>query len=190
MRKARTRIAELTRAFLIIQGSFAILFGVLAFVWPSITIAVLAYLFAAFLLFDGLVLTLVALAGRGRNASVRLIWGLLQLFVGIVIVCNPQVSFAVFILVLGLSILVRGLFSLAHAITHDDTSGDERLWHALLGALGIVAGGVIALQPAAGGLAFVWVLGMYAIITGAILIGLAFGVGHLRRKHNRTTIEY
>jgi uncharacterized membrane protein HdeD (DUF308 family) len=190
MRKARSRIAELTKVFLIIQGCFAIIFGVLAFVWPSITIAVLAYLFAAFLLFDGLALTLVGLAGQGSNARVRLLWGLLQLFVGIVVVCNPQVSFAVFILVLGISILMRGLFSLAHAATHDDAASDDRLWHALLGALGIVAGSVIALQPAAGGLAFMWVLGLYAIITGAILIGLAFGVGRLRRKHNRNTIEY
>src|SRR6478672_9834616 len=115
MKKARARIAEFTKIFLIVQGSMAILFGILAMAWPDITVVVLAFLFAAFLLFDGLVLTMASLAGRGRNAGIRLAWGLLQVLVGLFVLFNPQLSFSVLILVLGLSILIRGVFSLAHA---------------------------------------------------------------------------
>jgi len=190
MKKARARLAELTKIFLIAQGSLAILFGILAMVWPGITVVVLAFLFAAFLLFDGLVLTMVSLAGRGRSAGIRLAWGLLQVLVGLFVLFNPQLSFAVLIIVLGASLLVRGVFSLAHAVTHNDASADERLLHGLLGGLGIVIGSIVVVQPAAGGLAFVWVLGLYAVVTGALLIGLAFGVARITRRKNHTSFKF
>jgi uncharacterized membrane protein HdeD (DUF308 family) len=190
MRKARARLAEFTKIFLIVQGSLAILFGIVAMSWPGITAVVLAFLFAIFLLFDGLVLTMVSLTGQGKNAGIRLAWGLLQVLMGLFVLFHPQLSFAVLIIVLGISILMRGVFSLAHAVTHNDASADERLLHGLLGGLGIVVGGIVAVQPAAGGLAFVWVLGFYAVVTGALLIGLAFGVARITRRKGRTTLKF
>ena len=132
----------------------------------------------------------VTCAWTGRAAHIRLVWGILQLLVGLYVGFNPEISFAVLIIVLGATIFARGLFSLAHAVTHHDAPPDERLLHGLLGAVGIVIGAIIGLQPAAGGLAFMWVVGLYAVITGALLIGLAFGIGQLSKRGHHTAIKF
>ena len=182
-----TRILKLV---FIAQGLMAIMFGVAAMFWPGITELALAYLFATFLLLDGLLLAAGSRAWKGRAAHIRLVWGILQLLVGLYVGFNPEISFAVLIIVLGATIFARGLFSLAHAVTHHDAPPDERLLHGLLGAVGIVIGAIIGLQPAAGGLAFMWVVGLYAVITGALLIGLAFGIGQLSKRGHHTAIKF
>jgi uncharacterized membrane protein HdeD (DUF308 family) len=40
--------------------------------------------------------------------------------------------------------------------------------------LAIVAGIILVREPVSGGVAFVWVLGLYALIVGPMLIALAF----------------
>jgi uncharacterized membrane protein HdeD (DUF308 family) len=44
---------------------------------------------------------------------------------------------------------------------------------AIGGILGIVAGIIVLRYPIAGGLAYVWVLGLYALVAGSIYIALA-----------------
>ncbi|HSX34793.1 MAG TPA: DUF308 domain-containing protein, partial [Candidatus Saccharimonadales bacterium] len=75
-----------------------------------------------------------------------------------------------------------------HAILWAHEHFGERLLHGVQGGLGLAVGTVIVLQPAAGGLAFVWILGLYALVAGIMLIALASGIGkpkHLRGKHAR-----
>jgi uncharacterized membrane protein HdeD (DUF308 family) len=189
MISAKQKIIELAKAMLLVQGSLAIVFGLAAMFWPDMTVLALAYLFAIFLIADGSVLLIASFCWKGSAVVLRLLWGLLQVLLGIFILHNPQVSFAVLIVLLGLSLAVRGVFSLAHAVTRKTDPPQERIMHGVLGGLGIIVGAVIIFQPAAGGLAFVWVLGLYALITGSLLIGLAFGAGsgrHGRNKHHAT----
>ena len=40
----------------------------------------------------------------------------------------------------------------------------------------MVAGVAILLQPASGGVAFVWVLGLFALVTGPLLIALSIAL--------------
>ena len=78
-------IAELARNWwvLLIRGILAILFGIGAFVWPGITIAVLVLMFGAYALVDGIFAIIAGFSARGEHdwrrvaATVRM--GLAQL---------------------------------------------------------------------------------------------------------------
>lgn len=162
------------RTGLILQGVLAILFGIAAVFWPGLTTVTLVYLFAIFLLVDGviaLILGLVHLRHLGK-ALLTLLLGLLELGVGLYLVRNPEVTFATFILLLGFALIVRGVFSFVHAFTGRE-SATIKTMQGILGVLGIAIGIFMLAQPVAGGLAFVWVLGLYALISGPVMIAMS-----------------
>lgn len=156
------------------QGIVTTLFGIAAVFWPGLTTETLIYLFAAFLLLDGVAALALGLA-QLRNfmkGLLLILVGLLQLGVGAYLVRNPEVAFATFILILGFVLVLRGIFAFMHAFTTSGTAPFKTM-HAMLGVLGVVIGIVIITQPVAGGLAFVWVLGLYALIAGPVRIALS-----------------
>jgi uncharacterized membrane protein HdeD (DUF308 family) len=179
------RILAMTRSVLILQGSLAILFGAVAMLWPGMTTLVLAYLFAVFLLVDGAVLLLLGLAARIQRARTRTWWGVAQILLGLYVLYNPDLTVGVLIMVLGLTLLVRGLFNISHALLWVHEPLAERTVHGAMGIIGLVIGTVVALQPVAGGLAFVWVLGLYAVATGSALVALGAGVGEKAARRHR-----
>ena len=52
---------------LVLRGVFDVLFGITAFAWPGITLAVLVLLYGAFALVDGSFAIAAALVGRTRG---------------------------------------------------------------------------------------------------------------------------
>ena len=52
---------------LVLRGFFDVLFGIAAFVWPGITLAVLVLLYGAFALVDGSFAIAAVLVGRTRG---------------------------------------------------------------------------------------------------------------------------
>jgi uncharacterized membrane protein HdeD (DUF308 family) len=139
------------------------------------TTATLIYLFAAFLLLDGIVMMVMGLVNLNHfgRAALMILLGLLQLGVGVFLFRNPEVAFGTLILILGFSLIVRGLFSFAHAFTNGKDSTTMRTMNGILGVIGLIVGVIVLMQPVAGGIAFVWILGLYALIAGPVMIAMS-----------------
>ena len=60
---------------LLIRGIAAILFGILAFLWPGLTLAVLVLLFGAYALVDGIFSIIAAFAASDQPAGNRWLVG-------------------------------------------------------------------------------------------------------------------
>lgn len=162
------------RTALVLQGILAILFGIAAVFWPGLTTEILVYLFAAFLLIDGIIALVWGLMKLKNftKALLIILLGLLELGVGLYLMRNPAVAFATLILILGFALIVRGVFSFVHAFTGMGSSTVKTM-HAILGVLGVVIGIFVLAQPVAGGLAFVWILGLYALVSGPVMIAMS-----------------
>lgn len=174
MASAKKEIAKAIRSALILQGCLAIAFGVAAIFWPGLTALVLAYLFALFLITDGIILLVTGFAYREHSGmSLRAMWGALQFIVGLCLLLHPAVTFTILLVILGLSLITRGIFGLVHAFAQHGANPSEHMMHAMLGVLGIIIGTIVLFQPNVGGLAFVWILGLYALITGILLLALS-----------------
>lgn len=152
------------------QGILAIFFGITAVFWPGLTLVTLVYLFSAFVLLWGMIEILHGLLSIQRRSTwwLTLVFGLVGLGVGIYLIRHPRVSFATFILIAALTLIVRGLLD-ALSIFLDKRAASYKILMAILGVAAIIAGIILLLQPVAGGVAFVWILGLYAIIFGLLI---------------------
>jgi uncharacterized membrane protein HdeD (DUF308 family) len=160
-----------------LEGTLALFFGVTAIFWPGLTLLTLVYLFSAFVLATSIVQIVIGLTSLRSSDTwwLPLLTGLVLLGAGVYLVRHPNVSFATFILVIGLTFLARGVLDLVNAFA-DRQARSQRALRVIAGVAALVAGVIILLQPVAGGVAFVWILGLYAIIFGSLTIAGALGL--------------
>lgn len=176
---AKKSLSAVTRplvGLVVVQGVLAILFGIAALFWPDATVKVFATLFGLFVLIWGIALLVQSLIGMGRVSLwwLELLFGVLVLGAGVYLVRNPDVTLAWLILIVGFTFVVRGIVDIIHAFFSREHAVSENKWLYVISALlGVAAGVVILAYPAAGTLAFIWVVGLYAIIEGVVLIVLA-----------------
>lgn len=164
---------------LVLRGIAGILFGIAAVFWPALTLVVLVYLFSVYILVSGVVGIVESVVQLTRKGSWvwRMFLGIVELGVGVYLVRHPSVTFATFVLVVGLVLIARGVFEGIMALV-DDYSATNRTLMVIGGVLSVIVGVVILLQPVSGGVAFVWILGLYALVTGPLWIALALDVKH------------
>jgi uncharacterized membrane protein HdeD (DUF308 family) len=172
---------------LVLRGVIAIIFGIAATFWPGITLVTLVYLFSAFVLFGGLVDVVEGigrLVGDGSSVMIRillLLFGFVQIGVGVYLLRHPHVAFATLILLIGFTFIVRGVVEVVHGVFDGGPSATYRAVMIIVGLIAVIAGVVVLLQPAASGVAFVWILGIYSLITGPLLIAAAQDINKLNR---------
>lgn len=164
---------------LALRGAAAILFGIAAVFWPGLTLVTLVYLFAAFILVSGLVNLVVGLTNLGAAGTafwprvLTMLLGVGQIGVGVYLLRHPLLTFETFILVAGITLIVHALVDLFSGIFGEGSAA----FHAEMVVGGLItglAGVLLLLQPESGGVAFVWILGLYALIAGPLLVALAF----------------
>lgn len=159
----------------LIRGIAAIVFGVLAFAWPGITILTLVLFYGAFALIDG-VSALSAAIGGGVSRGPRwwlVVIGLCGILAGILTFMWPGITALILLIfIAGWSIAI-GVFQIVGAIQLRRHIDNE--WLLILsGALSVIFGIVLLLRPGAGALALVWLIGSYAILFGILNIAFAF----------------
>ena len=164
---------------LTLRGVAALLFGIAAVFWPAITLVTLVYLFSAYILVTGVMEIVQGIGAIGKRGTwfLVLLLGLLQVGVGVYLIRHPLVSFATLILLIGFTLIVRGVIEAVAAFSDDLSAGMRTL--IMIGAIiSVLAGIVVLFQPASAGVAFVWILGLYALVTGPLLIALSLDVKH------------
>lgn len=163
---------------LTLRGIAAILFGVAAVFWPGLTLVTLVYLISAFVLVSGVINVVQGAVsiGKHRSWALTLVLGLAEVAVGLYLVRHPGVTFSVFILVAGLLFVARGVIEVVAALANDLGTSTSRTLTVIAGIVSFLVGIILLFQPAAGGVAFVWILGLYALITGPLLIALSLDV--------------
>jgi uncharacterized membrane protein HdeD (DUF308 family) len=161
-----------------LRGAIAMLFGASAILWPAITLVTLGALFTAFALLAGA----VWIFGAVRHRAVDQRWWVLMLLgafsvgAGVLAALQPGLTIVALVLLIGANALVSGLLDIVVAVRMRRYMKGELLL-ILSGAASVLFGLIVLLFPTgAGALALAWMTGCYAIITGALLLALAFQV--------------
>ncbi|HLV67124.1 MAG TPA: HdeD family acid-resistance protein [Polyangiaceae bacterium] len=157
----------------IVRGVVAILFGLALLVVPKLGLLTLAILWGAYAFVDG-VLSIVH-AARGARAGRRWGWllfeGIVSVLAGIIAFLWPGITVLAFLIVIAVRALIGGVAEIVAAITlRRQISGEWFL--ALTGVLSIVFGVLLLVYPLPGILALAWLIAIYALLFGVLLISL------------------
>ncbi len=156
---------------LLVRGIVGVVFGLLFMFYPGMSLLALIYLFGAYALVDG-VFALIQMFRLGVHSD--RFWPLLfeaivGIAVGIIFFRFPGFSALTVAFVIAIWAIATGIFELVAAFRYDDAGGSRWLL-GLGGVLSIIVGILFAVAPAPALLAYVWVLGIYAVIFGIMLI--------------------
>lgn len=159
---------------LVVSSIASIIFGTVALLMPGMTIALIVGMFAVLLLVIGMVQFIqgFALISIDKSGWISLILGAFLSIFGIYLIIHPIVSLVTFIVFVGWVLIINGMMEIVFGVVK---LGKKASW-IFSGILGVIAGIIIWVYPASGTLAFVWVLGAYALINGIIMLSRAFAM--------------
>ena len=151
---------------LILLGILAIIVGIIAIAWPSVTILALVILFAIYaFMAAGLQ---GARAFSSRNAGPvfgHLLLGLIDLAAGVVALVWPGPTALVLVLVVGIWAFIEGCFEIFAAFQSGETAGTRALF--ILGGLVSIAFGVVLFaRPNVGAVTLALLFGLFSLVYG------------------------
>ena len=167
-----------------LRGMAAVIFGILALLWPDLTLGVLVLLWGAYALADGI----LALAGAFRTPQDHrlplVVEGVVGIAAGLAALFWPGLTAFVLLYTIAAWAFLTGALEVESAMRLRKVIENE-WWLGLSGIASVLFGValVIAPGPGAGALALIWLIGVYAIAFGALLIALAFRLRGYRQRH-------
>ena len=163
---------------LALRGAIAIVFGLAALLRPGIALEALILLFGAYALVDG-VFAIVGIFGGTRGGTPRwllLIEGIAGILAGLIAFVLPGLTALLLLYLIAAWAIVTGIFEIATAI---------RLRNEIRGEWAVIAGGVlsvvfgvilIVVSSFAAILSLIWLIGIYAVAFGIMLLFAGFRV--------------
>ncbi len=165
-----------------LRGVFAILFGVLALIWPGATVLALAIIYGVYAIIDGIGGLMQAF--RPGDAAHRAAYGILGAFgiiAGVLVLLWPGITVLVLAFLVGFWAIFTGIVEIVAAIRlRKQIEGEVFLITA--GALSLIAGIVIVFNPLAGAYGIALLVGIYALLYGVMLLVLAFRLRKLAQS--------
>ena len=164
----------------VLRGLVAIVFGVMALVWPALTLEVLIVLFGIYVILEGVLALIIAARRRGRGYGwLFVLEGVLGIAVGLCAFIWPALTAVVLLIFIAVWAILTGIIELAAAIQLRRAIQGEWVL-GLAGVLSILVGLLLLVNPGAGVLAVVWLLGLYAIVFGSLLAYLGLRLRNIR----------
>jgi uncharacterized membrane protein HdeD (DUF308 family) len=164
---------------LALRGVFAVLFGLLTFLIPGITLLTLVLLFGAYAILDGIFDIISAVRAPGRHWPLVL-EGVVGIIIGILTFLWPGITTMVLLYLIAFWAIFTGVLEIVAGIRLREVIANEWLL-ILMGVLSVLFGFLILIFPGAGALAIVIWIGAYALLFGIMLIALAFLLRRFRQ---------
>jgi uncharacterized membrane protein HdeD (DUF308 family) len=160
---------------LLLRGIAAVLFGLAALFWPGLTLFVLIVFFGAYALVDGILAIVAGIRGSEGRRWLLLAEGVLGVLAGLITFFWPGMTALFLLFVISAWAIFTGLLKVVMAIFFRREV--ENAWlMGLSGVLSVLFGVILAVLPGAGLLSLVWLIGIYALIVGVVLIVLGFSM--------------
>jgi uncharacterized membrane protein HdeD (DUF308 family) len=167
---------------LLFRGVLGILFGLTALLMPGITLAALIFYFGAYAILIGIATLAVAFGVKGeRGFGTLLFEGILGIAAGVLTFIYPGLTAIALLAVIATWSILSGAMAIATAISlRRELTGEWML--VTTGSLSIIVGVLLVVNAAAGLLSLVWLIGIYAMSSGIVMIPLALRLRQLSQE--------
>ena len=167
---------------LILIGVLAIIVGIIALAWPSVTVLALVYLFAIYAFIDAVLQAMRAFSSRTAGpVAGHLLLAVIDAAAGVIALVWPAPTALVLVLIVGSWAVVVGLVEIAAAFGAGEPAGTRALF--ILGGLVSVAFGVVLFaRPGVGALTLALLFGLFSLIYGAWALVQGIELRHAKKE--------
>jgi uncharacterized membrane protein HdeD (DUF308 family) len=165
-----------------LRGALAIVVGLIAFFFPGVTLRVLVVMFGVFTLLEGMFLLVAGIRSRREYQRwwALILQGILSILIGIIAFAVPLATAIVLLYLIAAWAIVSGIIEISAAIQLRKQIEGE--WALIMdGVVTILFGIFLIVLPGPGFLALIWMTGAFWLISGILLMILAF---RLRKEDN------
>lgn len=162
---------------LFLRGILAIIFGVLAFAYPGLTIALLIMFFGIYVCANGLITIIFSIASSSRYSNwwCYLLEGIMNIIVGLLIFAWPKITGLIVLYLIAAWAVATGILQLIAFVG----GKKDGVFLSLSGLLSLLIGIYLFRFPGAGVIALAWVIGFYVMLLGFFYI---ISIFHGRRE--------
>jgi uncharacterized membrane protein HdeD (DUF308 family) len=155
---------------LIARGILAVIVGIIALAWPSVTVLALVILFAIYAFAaSGLQVMQAFSSAKGWPVLGHLLLGLVDLAAGIIALAWPGPTALVLVLVVGVWAIIAGLVEFSAAFGPGEPAGTRAML--ILGGLITIAFGVVlCARPDIGAVTLALLFGLFSLIAGISML--------------------
>ncbi|WP_167590361.1 HdeD family acid-resistance protein [Oceanidesulfovibrio indonesiensis] len=177
---------------LILRGAIAILLGLFALLWPSLGLLVLLILVGAYAFMDGLLALWTAWNRRkmGLGHGLAVVEGVAGVLLGAMVLFAPRFTSLALVIAVAIWALLTGVIQLMDAASSLDRSRTglfgrhtPRWAVALSGGLSVLFGILLLVWPREGMTAIVWIIAIYALAAGIIVVYLGLRIRRRAGDH-------
>lgn len=173
----------------LLRGIILVALGIYALLQPAITIAALTQVMGFFLIIDGVIAVAAGVTGRVPSRVWTILRGIVAILVGAFVFAHPMLvagmTAVVIMYMIAFSAILSGVIEITAAIRdHREIEGVGG--YIIGGILSIIFGVLLLISPFLFGLMMVRIIGVFAAITGVVMIVLAFrlkGIGKRLESH-------
>jgi uncharacterized membrane protein HdeD (DUF308 family) len=162
---------------ILVRGLAAIMFGILCFAVPVISLLALVLLYGVYAIVDGI--SAMVWGSRARWRSMVVV-GAISVLSGLVAFFWPAITALALLYVIAVWAIVRGVAEISAAIHLRRQVSNEWIL-AGSGAVSIMLGVLMVLFPGAGVLSVLWLIGLFAIVFGGLAVALALRLRSMER---------
>ena len=174
---------------LITRGILAVIIGIIALAWPSVTVLALVILFGIYAFTAAGLQAARAFGSRKAGPVIgHLLLGLVDLAAGIIALAWPGPTALVLVLIVGVWAVIAGLVEFSAAFTSGEPAGTRALF--ILGGLASAAFGVVlCARPGIGAVTLALLFGLFNLIFGIWMLVQGIELRHAGKTLNPAARE-
>jgi len=172
-----------TSTSLVLLGILSVAVGIIAFVWPGVTVYALVILFAVYAFLDAGLEAARAFSSRTAGPVFgHLLLGLISLAAGVVALVWPRPTALVLVLVVGIWAVAGGIVEIVNGFGKAETTGTRAMF-ILTGLVSVAFGVLLLARPDVGAITLALLFGLFSLIYGITRITFGVQLHQLRSQH-------